>query len=130
MVARQLHDLIQSICSHSGEWPEEEQFRLVYPFRGIINCFNSSIALFGNRDVVFYLTLAHLLAVVLAVALKFPFIQRAHFISIRLRSLKAAERMLQKTTFFFCCFCEDSHNTADLMAFPRTIINIYQDLYT
>lgn len=127
-VTRQLRDVLTVTHERCQmDIPAKEQYRLIYPFTAWFT--KNSAASFidvSNRDPLLFLFLAHMYAVVVALAVALPEIDYPFFASMRLKGILAISKKMERGSWFTCGACHAFHSFDQMMFFPLRTVEVYQ----
>ena len=124
---RQLRDVLHLLLSNSGEWSEEAQFQTAYPLVKIMTAIPISFIQINQTNPTVLLTLAHVFAVVVLLAMRFPCLDIPTFAQVYVKSVLELNEIIPRTgRSYTCSGSEMNHNVSTCMAFPLAVINVYQ----
>ncbi|KAH8797756.1 hypothetical protein F5884DRAFT_814730 [Xylogone sp. PMI_703] len=124
VLVRRLRDVMRIIYNNPLGVPQEEQWRLIFPF-AFSQMEPVSPTEVRTGDTLLAIVLAHRYAIFVAVCLALQSINLGSIIYIRVRSVVAVWGLLENIPYYYCAQCGIGHSIEELMKFPLSAVEQY-----
>ncbi|OQV00857.1 hypothetical protein CLAIMM_06299 [Cladophialophora immunda] len=125
--ARGLADMLRMAqAEHHLNGQKYDPFWLVHPFCGMTSRESISFTDISSSQPFILVFLAHLYSALVVIAMLYPELDTAGFVTIRLHSLDALTRHFDPIATIACETCREAHSCQELLAFPWNVLQTYR----
>ena len=128
---RQLRDVLHLLLNNPGEWSEEAQYQTAYPVVRMMTEIPISFIQISPTNPTVLLTFAHLDAIIVLLAMRFPGLDIPTFAQIYVKSVLELNKIMPRTERSYTCDgCEKNHDISARMAFPLAVVKFHRHART